>query len=702
MRIAMAQMEVIPGRPDLNLETMLRMIEEAKKQKVDLIGFSELCVSGYLISDRWNVDSICKYFMEFNERLLEASKGIAIAYGNIFLDTDIQKRVGKGWHPNKDGRTRKYNAVYVIQNGKPAPRAKETKLLPKGVQPKTLLPTYRFFDDERYFYSLQDIADEFSTTLEELAQPFLIEVDGKMVPIGVELCEDLWCEDYRRDREPVNVTKHLIKNGATKILNLSASPWTYGKNAARDRRVAFLKKQTPRFVPFLYINCVGAQNNGKNIVTFDGGSTVYNRDGKPIIFSKEAYREELMIVDERDYGLSPIKRPESSRIGQKIEAAIEGVRHLKHLSGKYTPDIRKLPGPLITTAADSRPRNLKKFCQYRWQSKEDTIRGQAGMPLLVTGLSGGIDSATAIAIEQLAAGPKNVLAVGMPTPHNSAKTRSAAKKTAKNLGIKFIEVPIQGVVDANRDALIDALTKIDGREIGSVTEENIQAKIRGTSILSNICGIYGGLMSNNGNKLETGFNYATLYGDVNGAVAILADFLKTEVYDAARFMNSEIFKREAIPSTMILGKYYMPEKKKIFPSAELKQKQRDPMKFGYHDALLYGFMDYKRKSVEEFMQMYRDGTLHKYVAQVNGKPESWGAKLMKLHDLTTPQVFIDDMGWVQKQLSITFKRNQSPLIIVTSKSSFGYDERESILPPIITFEQMRLQERIKKMRQYKR
>ena len=166
MKVALAQMEVIPGQPEENLETILRMIEDAKRKKVDLVVFPEMAVGGYILGDKWLDESFCLDLMQFNKPIQEASSGIAIAYGNVFLDIDINERVNDNkFHPNKDGRLRKYNALYVFQNGLPAKRVFETSILPPGVQPKVLLPNYRFFDDERYFFSLQDVAKDFSVSL---------------------------------------------------------------------------------------------------------------------------------------------------------------------------------------------------------------------------------------------------------------------------------------------------------------------------------------------------------------------------------------------------------------------------------------------------------------------------------------------------------------------------------------------------------
>jgi len=119
------------------------------------------------------------------------------------MDEFINKRINDDrFHPNKDDRTRKYNSVYVFQNRKSVSRLKEINILPQGVQPKTLLPNYRMFDEERYFFSTQDIAKDFRVSLESLLQPFLLRINREQVPIGFELCEDLWCENTEKMARP--------------------------------------------------------------------------------------------------------------------------------------------------------------------------------------------------------------------------------------------------------------------------------------------------------------------------------------------------------------------------------------------------------------------------------------------------------------------------------------------------------------------
>lgn len=637
MKIALAQMNVIPGRPKKNLETMLRMIDEAKQQNVDLIAFPELCISGYLVGDKWTEEAFGEGMMSFNKDLLEASQGIAIAYGNIFVDKDINQRVGDTTaHPNKDGRSRKYNGVYVVQNGKAAPRLKPTKFLPEGVQPKGLLPNYRFFDDERYFFGLEDIAKDFDVPLEELAQPFLIEVDGKIVPFGVETCEDLWCEDYRRKGEAQNVTKMLIDNGAQYIINLSASPWTFGKNGARDKRIQFLKEDSgDSFVPFFYVNCVGAQNNGKNIITFDGGSTAYNREGQSVVLTREPYVEQLLIISDDNLNKGLVTRAEKPRIAQKLDTIIQGIRHLKD------------------------------------------VLGLEEQPKYIHAMSGGVDSAVTAALLALAVGADKVLGINEPTEFNSEKTKKAAAETAAKLGIAYMVLPIGEFAQAN-EALLEKYDLFSTQRFTDLQRGNIAAKIRGTAILSNLAAKHGALFTNNGNKLEVALGYATLYGDVNGAIAPIADLTKAEVFELARYLNEQVFHDNVIPEVLLPDELFHFQ---IPPSAELEQDQVDPMKFGYHDALLTMITDYKKASAEDLLIWFKQGTLHQQIAAALERDADYGYALMERWGVNQSEEFVKDLEWFMPTIQRNvFKRVQAPGIIVTSKSAYGYDIRESMLP----------------------
>ncbi|MGV8087138.1 MAG: NAD(+) synthase [Candidatus Woesearchaeota archaeon] len=671
MKIALAQMDVKPNQPQKNLDTMLEMIAKAKQENVDLIAFPEMCLSGYLVGDKFTDETYCQDLMSYNNILREASKDIAIIYGNIHVDSDLLMRSFteiKNNHPNKDGRLRKYNAVYAYQNQKPVERInseiKSTNngmtidsILPQGVQPKTLLPNYRFFDDERYFFSTKDIALDFNTTVKDLLQPFrFMDREGKYVNIGLEVCEDLWCEDYKLNGNSLNVTKMLIENGADAIINVSASPWTYGKNHARDKRINFIKndlKNTGKTSkPFYYVNCIGVQNNGKNFITFDGGSTIYNSDAKPVKIAENSYEQDLIIVENETIDSMPVlERVSKSKIAEKYDAIVTGIKGIKEMFGFN---------------------NNPKF---------------------VIGLSGGIDSAVVAALLCQAVGNNNVIGINMPTIYNSDKTKNAALKIASELGIVYKEMPIQKVVDS----VIDTIESVDidgtGKKLSDLNLENIQAKIRGTDMLSNIASKYGAIFTNNGNKLEVALGYATLYGDVGGAIAPIADLTKEEVFDIARYINNDIYSKEIIPETLLPDKLFRFRKDQIQPSAELKNNQVDPMKFGYHDKILEKALDYHKVNINKVMMWYLDGELEKNLGITKELIERW--------NIDDPYEFVKDIEWfyhsIQKNV---FKRIQSPPIIITSKTAFGYDLRESILPYTALRIQDNLRNKILSMNSY--
>lgn len=161
MKVALAQLDVQAGRPRKNVKRMVEMIREAKLEDADLIAFPEMAVSGYLVGDKWTDDSWCRNLMEYNEMLREASEDIIVVYGNVFLDDKLKGR---------DGRAVKFNSAYCVEN---------KKII--GIRHKTLLPTYRIFDDSRYFANPLDFGIE----------PTPVELSNG-IKIGLEVCEDMW------------------------------------------------------------------------------------------------------------------------------------------------------------------------------------------------------------------------------------------------------------------------------------------------------------------------------------------------------------------------------------------------------------------------------------------------------------------------------------------------------------------------------
>ncbi len=653
MKIALSQMHVIPGNREKNLQAILSTIEKARNDKVDLLIFPELCVSGYMLSDWWLTPAFLDEMNSYNELICAASDGIAIVFGNVVSDSDINKRLNSSnHHPNKDGRTRLYNAACAVQNKRWLSRVKENNLLPEGVQPKTLLPNYRFFDDQRYFFSLSDVAQDMGVDIEELSQPFLLKIGDKTYRLGLQICEDLWCKDYRKDGHALNTSRYLINNDAELIVNISASPWTNGKHDARDRRIEFLANDVEDFVPFYYVNSVGPQNNGKNIIAFDGGTTIYDPQGTPIKCSSLAFESDYLIVNHENLPKTKVLRPKLNSIAQKYQAIQSALLYIKDMLG-------------LTSH-----------------------------PKFVVGVSGGIDSALVVCLLAQAFGKDQVWSVNMPTLFNSSATQNAAKHIANKLGIKHMQIPIQTLAEDQLQLFAELDDSLPSSEnMRKLSDENIQAKIRGTSILSNIAGRYGRFFTNNGNKLETALGYATLYGDVGGVIAPIGDLTKAEVFSMAKFMNEHIFNDEVIPDALFPNELFEFGENDIAPSAELREAQLDPMKFGYHCALLEQFTSFKKMSCEDVMQWYLDGEMECQLGL--------SSALLKRWDIDKPPVFIDDLEWFARNIQRNvYKRVQSPPIIVTSPSAYGFDIRESQLPwqtsPLFS----KLKEKVLAMSQY--
>lgn len=611
MNIELAQIKTKAGDPEYNVA---KMVEVISKSNADLIAFPEMAVSGYLLGDLWTSEEQCAWFESFNEVLRQASLKFqkTIVFGNVYRKLN---------ECNKDGRIRKFNAAYVYENGVSPGRAKENEHIARGVQPKTLLPNYRFFDDERYFLSLADAAIDYGVDISTLIQPFRLK-NGML--LGIQLCEDMWCEDYKVNGSPFNTAAILKDNGANFIVNLSSSPWTCGKNNARDRRVKSLNCG----LPYFYVNRIGAENCGDNIVIYDGGTTVYNADGEPVVIAESNVENQTFVNLELIDDMVTINRKEASNIEQKYLALRAGLRHIQDWIGK--------------------------------------------VPKFVIGLSGGVDSAVSACLIEREFGKDALFAVNMPTKHNSAKTQTNALHIANKLSIQYTVAPIGDIVDVARNVIDDAVKGIETGNV-SLAHENESARIRGSIILSGIAARIGGVYTNNGNKLETALGYATLYGDVNGVVALLGDLTKVEVIEMVKYLNNEVYKDEVIPWNLVPDELWRFNKDAVAPSAELKDDQVDPMKFGYHDALLEAFLNFKKCAPETILEKYLLGEVE-FSKFLNINP-----LLIERYELNNRKLFIEDLEWFCKLFfGNVFKRVQAPPVIITSKTAFGYDLRESI------------------------
>ncbi|GAB4314967.1 MAG: hypothetical protein Kow0069_16590 [Promethearchaeota archaeon] len=245
---------------------------------------------------------------------------------------------------------------------------------------------------------------------------------------------------------------------------------------------------------------------------------------------------------------------------------------------------------------------------------------------------------------------------------------------------------VERVVDA---AVVEGLPE----RLSPLNRENVQAKVRATDVLSNLAAKFGGLFVCCGNKLEIALGYATLYGDVGGAIAPLGDLTKVEVYEMGRFLNERVFGRQVIPAELFPDDLFRCAPRGIPPSAELAEGQVDPMKFGYHDALLGAFTDFLKKTPADVLHWYLEGVLGERLGVTTALLERWG--------LDDPAEFVSDLEWFcQSFQTNVFKRVQAPPVVVTSKTAFGFDLREAQLPFWPSREFQRLKERVLALERY--
>ena len=464
----------------------------------------------------------------------------------------------------------------------------------KQIFHKRLLPTYDVFDEDRYFEPGEN------------SNYFNI---GEL-KIGVTICEDLWNnEEFWGKRSYVGEPfLDLVKVGVDLVINLSASPYAAGKRGVRS---AMLQHSVMRSgIPIIYANQVG----GNDDLIFDGSSFFVNKKGELIqVLASFATDFAVIEYDEAKQDLISIHSQNQTEI------------HPPQLS--FTPQVgdAEIWAALVLGV-------------------QDYVR-KCGFSKVVLGLSGGIDSALVAAIASFAIGPENVLGVLMPSPYSSDHSVNDALELAKNLGIGMEMLPIADLMKTYDRTLADLFINTTF----GIAEENIQSRIRGNLLMA-ISNKFGHLLLSTGNKSEMAVGYCTLYGDMNGGLAVISDVPKTRVYSLCKWLNSGGYVGALPPCPPSpypppcppLGKEIIPGNIIIkAPSAELKPGQIDQDSLPAYDIL----DDILQRSIEN----------HESVKQIvaAGHDEAVVARIVKL------------------VRQAEFKRRQAPPGLKISDRAFG-------------------------------
>ena len=540
MKIALCQIDPIIGNLEYNKQKIIAGYRKAAEAKADLAIFPELSLVGYP-----PLDLVEK--KEFRSAVNKAAKEIASQTINVGLlfgaITEDDDKVGTDIH----------NSAILCFDGKI-----------QFVQHKTLIPNYDVFDEMRYF----DPAESVSV------------FDFKGEKLGISICEDIWNDaDYwyrrRYHKDPIT---DLMNQKASILINISASPYSYGKRCARQEMLSVLTRKDK--IPLAYVCCVGAQTD----LIFDGASMCFDDAGNLVKIGK-AFDEDFILFDtEKKY--DPIQKCESSFEEEVYNSLVFG---------------------------------LKEYCRKLNFNK------------VLVGLSGGMDSAlvTCIAVEAL--GAENVHVMLLPSKYSSEGSIKDSENLINNLGIKSNNVSIQPVVDKT----LNQLNPILDFSIKPIAEENLQARVRGIYLMA-YSNNNGYLLLTTGNKSEMAVGYCTLYGDMCGGLAVIADVYKTDVYRIANFINRD---KEIIPNAII----------KKAPSAELKPNQTDQDTLPPYEIL------------DKILRMYlEENKEYNEIKDIIGD-ELLVAKILRMVDFNE------------------FKRYQAAPALRVSSKAFGYGRRFPIV-----------------------
>lgn len=504
MKLAIAQLNPTVGDLIENAQQILVAAQTAADQGANLLLTPELSLCGYPPRDLLLRPGFIQQMQTVAEQLAQD------------LPTDLTALIGIA-QPNMDaeqkGQKSLYNSMALLKNG-----------TIQTVFHKRLLPTYDVFDEDRYFESGTE------------PNHFYLEVNNDSLHIGVTICEDLWNEDdfWGQRSYEVNPTIEVVAAGVDLVVNLSASPFTVGKQALREKMIAHAARQHK--CPIVYVNQAGSNDD----LIFDGCSVAMNRQGT-LVSRSCGFETALQIVD---YDM------------QKRDL----------MSGVITP-LPDVPEAEMWSALVLGVKDYSRKC---------------GFTKAVVGLSGGIDSALVVAIATAALGPDNVLGVLMPSPYSSDHSISDAEKLAHNLGITTQTLPIGKLMADYDNTLVDLFSNTKP----GITEENLQSRIRGNLLMA-IANKFGHLLLSTGNKSEMAVGYCTLYGDMNGGLAVIADVPKTKIYRLCHWLNQNVHTNAVLGLIQSIGKTELIPTHILTkpPSAELRPDQVDQDSLPPYDIL---------------------------------------------------------------------------------------------------------------------
>jgi NAD+ synthase (glutamine-hydrolysing) len=505
LNLALAQMNHVVGDFEGNFRKIVKQIDRASKARADVIAFPEMCLPGYPPEDLLLKPEFIQENLSYLKKILPHTEDIMAIIGFVDRKDDI------------------HNAAAVLYGG---------EIL--GIYHKIFLPNYGVFDENRYFQAGQKI------------QVFMLND----VRVGINICEDIWY--------PGGPTREqALFGGAEVIINISSSPYHYGKAQSRLRMLS--TRAEDNVVIVAYVNTVGGQDE----LVFDGNSMIISEDGD-LLGKSPSFEEDLLLLTLHPENVFNKRIHDPRRRKDKLFTDVKW--HLDVISSKKNEKKRTKK---VHTA------QISEFLEINaevYKALETGLRDYVQknhFKKVLIGISGGIDSALVASIAVDALGAKNVIGVSMYSQYTTEGSKTDARNLAKNMDFELLEIPINQLYQD----FISEMKPVFKNRSADITEENIQARIRG-NILMALSNKFGWLVLATGNKSEISVGYCTLYGDMVGGFSVIKDVYKTMVYQLAEYRNQKAGS-EIIPKRIITKA----------PSAELKPDQKDTDSLPPYDIL---------------------------------------------------------------------------------------------------------------------